>query len=200
MKSDIQAWQKALGIFVDGDFGPRTLKASLAGLSGPKTRPLATSGAWPTQEGVGAFYGAAGGLDCTAGKVELPFAFLIAWGLTQQVHRFSCHLKVASALTRIFLDAAQHYGETEFRRLRLDRFGGCYNLRPMRGGTSLSMHSWGIAVDLDPERNQLRMGRDQAAFAKPEYVPFWNIVEAAGATSLGRTKDYDWMHFQFANL
>ena len=85
-------------------------------------------------------------------------------------------------------------------RLGLDLFGGCFNYRPMRGGTALSMHSWGIAYDGDPERNQLRWGRDRAEFAKPAFDPFWAIVEAHGAVSLGRARNYDWMHFQFANL
>jgi hypothetical protein len=70
----------------------------------------------------------------------------------------------------------------------------------MRGGTALSMHAWGIAVDLDPINNQLRWGKDRASFARPEYLPFWKIVEAHGATSLGRAKNYDWMHFQFATI
>ena len=91
-------------------------------------------------------------------------------------------------------------GEERFRALRLDRFGGCYNYRPMRGGSALSTHAWGAAVDLDPERNQLTWGADKAAFAAPEYEAFWQIVEAHGAVSLGRSRNRDWMHFQFARL
>ena len=33
-----------------------------------------------------------------------------------------------------------------------------------------------------------------------EYAAFWQFVEAEGAVSLGRARDYDWMHFQFATL
>jgi hypothetical protein len=28
----------------------------------------------------------------------------------------------------------------------------------------------------------------------------WKIIESEGAVSLGRRKDYDWMHWQFARL
>ncbi len=86
------------------------------------------------------------------------------------------------------------------QRLRLDLFGGCLNVRKMRGGSSYSMHSWGIAVDLDPIRNKFRWDSRRASFARKEYLPFWEIVENHGATSLGLERDFDWMHFQFARL
>ena len=198
--SYIADWQRAIGVTPDGQFGPGTLKASMALLPVAVATPSAVSAPYPTQSGVAAFYGAAGGPDCTAGSCLLPFAFPLAWDDSQKVTRFACHRRVAASLTKIFAEAAAHYGEAEFRRLKLDRFGGCYNYRNMRGGTSLSMHAWGIAVDLDPINNQLRWSRDRASFARPEYEPFWAIVEANGATSLGRAKNYDWMHFQFAGL
>lgn len=155
---------------------------------------------WPSQKNVEKVFGKGGGPKATAGKVILPITMRIAWNLDQQIRQFNCHEKVAEPLTSIFNQAVSHYGESMFRELRLDLFGGCYNHRKMRGGTALSMHSYGIAVDLDPEWNQLRWGKDRAAFAQPSYDPFWRIVEAHGAISLGRERDYDWMHFQFATL
>lgn len=157
-------------------------------------------GKWPSQRGVPSFYGPAGGSRATAGKAALPFPFRIAWNKSQRVRSFACHELVASSFTSIFRETAQHYGEREMVRLGLDLFGGCYNNRAMRGGSAKSMHAWGIAYDGDPERNQLRWGRDRAEFAKPAYGPFWSIVEAHGAVSLGRARNYDWMHFQFATL
>lgn len=151
----------------------------------------------PAYEDLSATFGRAGELPCTSGRIALPFPFVIAWDVSQKILTFACHTKVAQPLTEIFAEAAQHYGEEEFKRLRLHYFGGCFNYRPMRGSTKLSVHSWGVAVDLDPQRNQLKWGKDKASFAAPEYVPFWRIVEAHGAVSLGRTKNFDWMHFQF---
>ena len=155
---------------------------------------------WPTQKGVPDFFGAAGAPVCTAGKAVLPFPFRIAWNKSQKVESFRCHEKVADPFTVIFREAAAHYGQQKMVSLGLDLFGGCYNYRPMRGGTALSMHAYGIAYDGDPERNQLRWGRDRAEFAKADYDAFWAIVEAQGAVSLGRARNYDWMHFQFAKL
>lgn len=155
---------------------------------------------WPRQADMERVFGARGSSEATAGQCNLPFPFIIAWNTSQRVSRFSCHRKVAGAFTRIFADAARHYGEARFRQLRLDRFGGCFNDRAMRGGTRPSTHAYGVAVDLDPENNQLRWGRDRAAFARSDYDPFWKIVEAAGLVPLGRVANMDWMHFQAARL
>lgn len=155
---------------------------------------------WPRQSNMEEFFGPAGGPDATAGACQLPFAHPIAWNTTESVTRFFCHQLVAAPLTVIYAEAARHYGEAEYRRLRLDLYGGCYNDRNMRGGSRKSTHAYGAAVDQDPDRNQLRWSRDRAAFARPEYDAWWAIVEAQGAVSLGRVADMDWMHFQFARL
>lgn len=142
-------------------------------------------------------FGPAGGPAATSGRCVLPFPFIIAWDASQQINSFACHHLVAAPLTTIFRQSAKHYGEAAFRELRLDHFGGCFNDRLMRGGTKKSTHAWGIAVDIDPVRNQLKWGKDRASFAKPEYDAFWRIVAANGAVSLGREQDRDWMHIQF---
>jgi len=155
---------------------------------------------WPRQSGVPAVFGKAGEPACSSGKARLPFPFRIAWSTSQKIKQFSCHEMVAEPFTSIFRETASHYGQARMVALGLDLFGGCYNYRPMRGGTSLSMHAYGIAYDIDPERNQLRWGEARATLAKPDYDTFWAIVEAHGALSLGRARGYDYMHFQFANL
>lgn len=155
---------------------------------------------WPRQSDVRRVFGEPGNPDCTAGIAELPFPMRIAWDTKQIIRRFRCHVLVKTPMEAIFQKTLAHYGEAKIRKLGLDLFGGCYNLRQMRGGKAWSMHSWGIAVDLDPARNPLNWGRDKAVFARPEYDAFWSIVESEGAVSLGRAANYDWMHFQFARL
>jgi hypothetical protein len=106
---------------------------------------------------------------------------------------------VAASLYKIFESTLSTYG-VDIETLGLNLFGGCLNVRKMRGGSSWSIHSWGAAIDLDPDNNQLRWDNNKATFAKSDYDPFWEIVEKEGWTSLGRRKNYDWMHFQAARL
>lgn len=167
-------------------------------LDGARSHPAQLN--YPHQSELPAFYGKAGGSQCTAGKVELAYPMVIAWNKSQTIRRFSCHGKLAEPLTAIFREALAHYGPAEITRLNLDVFGGCFNYRRKRGGSSLSTHAYGAAVDLNPEQNQLRWGADRAQFAKPEYEPFWAIVMAHGGTPAGYAWGKDWMHFQFARL
>ena len=78
-------------------------------------------------------------------------------------------------------------------------FGGCYENRAIRGGTRPSTHSWGIALDFDPDNNPLaRSESHKATFKGPEYNKWWQFWEDEGWVSLGRTLGYDWMHVQAA--
>lgn len=129
-------------------------------------------------------------------KIQLPYPMRIAWDVTKSVNTLQCHYIVSPQLYAIFCDILKHYGLTELQRLGIDLFGGCYNLRQMRGGTEWSTHSWGIAIDLDPARNGLKATHKTAQFAKPEYKAMIDIFYKHGWYSLGIEKNYDWMHFQ----
>lgn len=128
--------------------------------------------------------------------IDLPFTLKYDG---KPVKRLSCHKLVAEKLKAIFTDILKHYGLEEIKRLGIDNYGGCFNYRKMRGGSELSMHAFGIAIDLDPARNQLHETRKTARFARPEYKPMIDIFYKHGFESLGREKNYDWMHFQAAS-
>lgn len=202
----VRGFQRINGLGVDGVVGPKTLAELFpAPLPAREESPIVPTyakpqGEWPRQVNVPATFGSAGSDRATAGKVILPAPMRIAWNKTQRIVSFNCHQLVAPYMTQIFNQTVSHYGEAQWRALGLDLFGGCFNNRLMRGGSNPSMHAYGIAVDIDPERNQLKWGRDRAELAKPAYEPFWKIVEANGALSLGRARNFDWMHFQFARL
>lgn len=161
-------------------------------IKGPATKPM-----WPRQNAMDAFYGPKGTGQT---MLMLPYQMRIAWDLSSHISKFSCHSKVSENLHRIFARTLDHYGIDEIKRLRLDLFGGCLNVRKMRGGSAWSIHSWGCAVDIDPDHNPLNAHRAQATLDDPPYDAFWSFVYDEGAIGLGRERDYDWMHFQFARL
>lgn len=172
----------------------------------PSRRPVAPAVAtgapahiiWPKQSRCTEVFGAPG----TAAKqtqLTFPFPMRLAWDLDSIVRTASCHVLCRESFEFIWKRTFEHYGIDQIRRLRLDLYGGILNVRRMRGGSSWSMHAWGIAQDVDPERNGLKMTRAQATLDGPEYDPFWSFVLATKATSLGIKHDFDWMHFQFAD-
>lgn len=130
--------------------------------------------------------------------VELPYVHRLSWDKSIKLSRFTCHEKVHDSIQRVLARVLDHYGEEAIKKLQLDLFGGCFNKRRKRGGTSWSTHSWGIALDYNPDSNRLSWGREKAAFAKPEYDKWWELWEAEGWVGLGRTANYDWMHVQAA--
>lgn len=152
---------------------------------------------WPRQSHVSQFYGPVGK---NQGKLALPFPMKIAWNKKQIVNRITLHEKVIPSAERVFSRIASHYSPDEIKWHGFDMFGGSLNVRRMRGGSRWSMHSWGIAIDFDPSRNQFRWGRDKAYLAKPKCEQFWRFWEEEGWLSLGRARNFDWMHVQAARL
>ncbi len=159
--------------------------------------PSARPSVWPLQRDVEKFYGKPGENQVT---LALPRPMFIAWNPSQKVTRFSVHEKCHDAMLRCFQRIADAYTEDQAAVLGINLFGGCLNVRKMRGGSAMSMHSWGIAIDFDPARNQLKWGRDRARLARPDGETFWRIWEDEGFVSLGRLKNFDWMHVQAARL
>ncbi len=58
----------------------------------------------------------------------------------------------------------------------------------------------GFAINYDPDLDQLKWGRDKAAYARPEYDAGWRFREERGWVSLGHARSYDWMHVQAAKV
>lgn len=132
-------------------------------------------------------------------SVTLPYPMRLAWDKKTVIKTMRCHRLIAKALVLVFQDLLAHYGLKQLQDLGIDLFGGCFNYRQMRGGSDYSRHSWGIAIDLDPERNQLKETAKTARFARPEYKPMIDIFYKHGFVSLGKEKNYDWMHFEIGS-
>lgn len=203
--------------YVDGAFGPATERETLKfqaknglkpdGIVGPKTRRFITtvsnntplSQRWPKQDYTSMvnFYGPVGENQT---QLEVPYKLKLAWAPSTTLKKVTCHQKVAKSLYTIFENTLKTYGEKEISKLRLDVFGGILNVRRMRGGSAWSQHAFGCAVDIDPDNNQLKWGKDRAWLARPVYNDFWKIVEKEGWNSLGRSRGYDYMHFSAVSM
>lgn len=197
---------------IDGWAGPMTRRALNKALeragrdaSVPATpaRPVVRFvGPKQTPEEMTRVYGPPGGVKCTAGRVELPLTFRFVVEQPFLRDWYLCHELLAPAMTSMWRHVFEHYGGAEMERLGLAEFGGCFAYRQMRNstGSRLSTHAWGAAIDVDPAHNQLAWGSDKARLAGVEYDAFWRIVAEHGGVSLGKSRNFDWMHIQWAQL
>ena len=128
--------------------------------------------------------------------IQLPYPMRLAWDKNAKVKTMRCHKLVAKDFLNVFNDLLAHYGYEKIVELGIDLFGGCFSFRAMRGGSDYSRHSWGIAIDLDPERNQLKTPYLKSNFSKQEYKKLHEIFEKHGFINLGKQKGYDAMHFE----
>ena len=128
--------------------------------------------------------------------ILLPYPMRLAWDTETIVHKMRCHKLVSGRFLAVFNELLRVYGYAKIKELGIDLFGGCFNFRKMRGGNDWSMHSWAIAIDLDPGRNQLKETSKTARFARPEYKQMIDIFYKHGFISLGREQNRDWMHFE----
>jgi hypothetical protein len=196
----IRAFQRMNGLKVDGRVGTKTIEALWPSL-GFNRDAAGSSGnireTFPTESQVRMHYGERGANQTL---IEVPYTMRLAWNKSIAIRRFSIHEKVHDSALRCFNRIHDHYGPTGINSIGANLFGGCLNVRKKRGGDSWSMHSWGIAIDFDPARNQLRMNRDRARLGKSDAEVFLDIWEEEGWVSLGRSRNYDWMHIQAARL
>src|SRR5687767_12035908 len=74
--------------------------------------------------------------------LALPYPMRIAWDTKVIVSKIQCHKLIAPNLLNVFNDLLTDYALTELKRLGIDLFGGCVNVRLMRGSkTKWSRHA-----------------------------------------------------------
>jgi len=130
----------------------------------------------------------------------LPFPMRLSWERQTKIKSFQCHRLIKDRLLMVYTDLLLHYGYDKLVELGIDIYGGCFNYRLMRGSNkTLSHHSWGIAVDHDPDRNLLHETARTARFARPEYKPMIDIFYKHGFKGLGPEENRDWMHFEIGS-
>jgi hypothetical protein len=102
--------------------------------------------------------------------------------------RLYCNLDMLKPLSTAFQNLIQRGCVSE-----LKTFDGCFNIRPQRGSTSQSLHSWGVAIDVNAAWNGLNV--------KPVLTPeFVKCFTDAGFDWGGNWQRLDGMHFQLSKL
>jgi hypothetical protein len=176
--------QRRVGTVPDGFWGPKSIAACQKHLRSlmPSPNP------WPAtdQRSLTAFYGQPG--DTTRHAV-LNVEGLGVRYLGQPVHRITCHQRVAASLLRII---RRLYLLPDGREV-LSQYAGVYNNRPMRGGTTPSLHARAAAIDLAPAANG-NMTAWPARATMP--LSIMEIFAAEGWLSAGAFWGRDAMHFQ----
>lgn len=154
---------------------------------------------WPKQSYCTQFYGDPRGkdFDDNLTGVAIPWLCVTSWD-GKPYKRIQVHKRCAESLTRIFaaIWEASGHSQDKINEWGMNKCGGGYAFRSMRGGTRLSMHSYGCAVDFDPDRNA--MGDATPHFAECQEVR--NAFHAEGWVWGGNWSGRycDGMHFQAA--
>lgn len=161
---------------------------------------------WPHQSEVDAFYGNPRGIDGDANKswekknivkLPAPWKLVTAWDF-QPVRGIRIHQRCADSLDRVLQSIWLKAGKSDQKIMEwgMHLYAGGFSFRLMRGGTNLSMHSWGCAVDFDSARNSF-------GDSTPNFGTLPAVTEAFAAegwTWGGSWKKPDAMHWQAADL
>ncbi len=188
MKTEhIQSLQRRIGATPDGRWGP----ASIAACRAHVRRLMPAKNPWPRgdQASLRAFYG-------SPGDEKNLVAFTFPGPMFYDGRRVltgRCHFKVKDSLLRILTRIHDLYGQDRGILEEAEDYGGIYNFRAKRGGTTLSVHAWGAAIDLDADDNTFR-----DPWPLKADMPMEIIEEFAkeGWLSAAAAWGYDAMHFQ----
>ena len=155
---------------------------------------------WPSYRDPEAFMKVFGEPGEQIVDLKAPYPMFYAFDKSIEIKIIRCNSAVKDSLERVYTNVLDCYGLENIRLMNLDLFAGCFVFRQMKGSSKLSTHSWGIAVDTDPENNRLNWGKDKARFAHSEFDEWHKAWRDEGAINLGIEKNFDFMHTQFCGL
>jgi hypothetical protein len=170
---------------VDGFWGPvsqKTCRAYLRSMM-PEIHP------WPkaTQAAIRKFFGKPGD-EGSLVTIQFPFPKFYDGKLVKAAR---IHEKCAASYLRVQNDIASSYGKQRGIMEEAEDFGGIYNFRLKRGGTTYSLHAYGAASDEDADDNTFRDSWPLKADMPLEII---ECYAKEGWKSAGAWWGYDAMH------
>ncbi len=185
--AEIKAIQERIGVTPDGFWGPLSIAACKRHLRSL----MPTPNPWPKSDraSIEAFYGLPGD---ESNLVSFEFPYPMYYG-GKRVLRSRCHKKIKDSLLRVLTAIGDRYGEAKAIMEEAEDYGGIFNFRMKRGGGNLSLHSWGIAIDLDADDN---MFRDHWPMKADMPLEIMECFAREGWLSAGAFWGYDAMHHQ----
>ncbi len=122
-------------------------------------------------------------------SARLPYPLRLSWEPSRLVTAIYGHRKLAEVFPEVFQEIERQGLKDQVRT-----YGGCFNYRTKRTSGKLSTHTWGIALDLNPDTN----AQGKAGDMDPGVVEiFRSFGFKWGGDWAGRAKDP--MHFQFCS-
>ncbi len=122
-------------------------------------------------------------------RAALPFGVPLSWDPGKSVTKLYCHKTLIAVFPAIFAEI-----EKQGLKDQIKTYGGCFNFRSKRTSGKLSTHSWGIAIDLNPDTNPQGKPGDM----HPGIVEVFRQFNFTwGGDWSGKSKDP--MHFQFCS-
>ena len=109
------------------------------------------------------------------------------------VKKTRCHERVAPSLLDILSEIGDRYGVNKSIMAAASDYGGVFNNRPMRGGSTPSLHARGAAIDLSAGRNGNLVPWPVVADMPIEIM---EVFARHGWLSAGASWGRDAMHFQ----
>lgn len=120
--------------------------------------------------------------------------FMVLWDVPAELeigtlpNRVYCNRDMVAPLTQAFKNIIERGLVDEVKT-----WDGCFNIRNKRQGVSRSLHSWGIAIDINASWN----GYGKQPTMSKELVA---CFEDAGFDWGGRWRKPDGMHFQLRSI
>lgn len=186
-KEEIEKIQETIGTTIDGKWGAKSTAACQQYLRSFMPSPSP----WPAsdQASLKKFYGNPGD---ESNLVELVFPYPVFYD-GKRVTKTRVHKKCKDSLLRILTAIGASYGKQHGIMEEAEDYGGVFNFRLKRGGSSYSLHAFGAAIDLDADDNTFRDPWPTSAD-----MPLEIMVEFAkeGWIAAGAFWGYDSMHFQ----